>query len=601
MLPMPRFGSLLLALLLAPIALAIRTPEPPRPTDKWISLRADEFHFVSNVSPAKTLDVARDLLRMRAAIGAVTNLKVRSARPTTVFIFASDRGFAPYRDAVLQADSDHIIGVFTGTETGNFILLRSDVDEIDRTVFHELTHYFVRNTTTGLPLWISEGIAEYYSTFRTSGNDVHIGRPIAEHVHWLRGAHLIPLRDLFATTSASPIYNEGRRSGVFYAQSWALFHYLMTDDGRRAKFSRFLQLLGAHKSADEAFETAFAMKYSDLEQELRKYVRRNAFTYVRHSLEALPVVEPPKPEPMTYGDVLFALGHLLTHSDNANAAVAERYLRAALDANPKNGAAYADRGRLHEIAGRRADADAAYRTAVELGSNDAGVYLFAAISLVQRFAGKRSNEIPAAELRHARSLFQRSTELDPTRALAWSGLGATYLTERDAAPGIAALEKSLQLAPGDETAAFHLLQLYASAGRHDEAARLFDTVLAQSSDPAMVEHAREALLLADVRRLETLGHERKVKEATELANGLLARTTNASLKQYLTDFLRDLDRVAAADRINRAITQANAGRYGDALKMLDDVLPEINDPAMLEEAKKFRAEVAARMAKKNER
>jgi Protein of unknown function (DUF1570) len=320
---MPRPAALLLALFLAPIVLAARPPEPPRPTDKWISLQVDEFHFVSNVSSARTLDIARDLLRMRAAIGAVTHLKVRSALPTTVFIFANHRGFAPYRDAVLQTDSDHIVGVFSGTETGNFILLRSDLDEMDRTVFHELTHYFVRNTTTGLPLWISEGIAEYYSTFGTSGNDVHIGRPIAEHVRWLRATHMIPLRDLFATTSASPIYNEGTRNGVFYAQSWALFHYLMSDDERRAKFSRFLQLVGAHKTADEAFETAFAMKYSDLEQELRKYVRRNAFTYVRHSLDALPVVEPPKPEPMAHGDVLFALGHLLTHSDDANGAIAE--------------------------------------------------------------------------------------------------------------------------------------------------------------------------------------------------------------------------------------------------------------------------------------
>jgi hypothetical protein len=114
----------------------------------------------------------------------------------------------------------------------------------------------------------------------------------------------------------------------------------------------------------------------------------------------------------------------------------------------------------------------------------------------------------------------------------------------------------------------------------------------------MVEHAREALLLADVRKLESLGHERKVTEARELANALLARTTNESLKQYLTEFLRDLDRMAAAERLNRAITQANAGQYGEALQMLDAVLPEITDPAMLEEAKKFRAEVAARVAKK---
>ncbi|HEX8409630.1 MAG TPA: DUF1570 domain-containing protein [Thermoanaerobaculia bacterium] len=595
---MPRIALLLLAALLSPVALAARSLEPPKANEKWITLRADEFRFVSNVSPAKTLDIARDLLRMRAALGAVTNLKVRSALPTSVFIFANERAFGPYRDAVLQRKSDHIVGVFTGTQTDNFILVRSDVAEIDQTVYHELTHYFVRNTTGPLPLWISEGIAEYYSTFTTSGNDVHIGRPIAEHVHWLRASTMIPLRDLFATTSASPIYNEGTRTGVFYAQSWALFHYLMSDADRRLKFSRFLQLLGADKSADEAFETAFAVKYSDLEQELRKYVRRNAFTYVKHSLAELPVAEPPKPEPMAHGDVLFALAHLLGHTDGANAAIAERYLRESLGANPRNAAAHADLGRLHELANRRAEADAAYRTAVELGSGDAGVYLFAALSLVQRFAGKLTSEIPAEDLRYARSLFRRASELDPTMALAWAGLGTTYLGERDLAPGITALEKSLQLAPGDEQAAFHLLQLYVGADRHQDAVRMFDTVLVHSSDAAMVAHAREALLMAEVRKVERLADEQKPQEAMALAKSLMARTTDESLKEHLAGFIQSLDAMAAAEVVNRAISHANAGNNVQALKILDEVMPTITDPDLRKEAERFRADVAKRVMKK---
>jgi tetratricopeptide (TPR) repeat protein len=409
---------------------------------------------------------------------------------------------------------------------------------------------------------------------------------------------MIPLQELLATTSASPIYNEGTRTGVFYAQSWALFHYLMTDGDRRAKFSRFLQLLGTQKSADEAFETAFAMKYADVEAELRKYVNRNMFNYTRYSLEQLPVPEPPKPEPMAHGDVLFALGHLLTRADYANSAISEQFLRAALVENPQNAAAHADLGRLHEVAGRRADADAAYRTAVELGSRDAGVYLSAAISLLQRFVGKSSDEIPAAELTRARSLFQRSTELDPKRAVAWAGLGATYLSEADPAPGIAALEKSLQLAPGDEQAAFYLLQLYASVGRRDDAVRLFDTTLARSANAEMVAHGREVLFFADLHELESLASDGKVKEASALANALLLRVTDESLKQHLTEFLQNVQRQAAAERINQAITYANAGKNADALRVLDEVLPEITDPAMLAEAKKFRAEVAARVGKR---
>jgi hypothetical protein len=51
-------------------------------------------------------------------------------------------------------------------------------------------------------------------------------------------------------------------------------------------------------------------------------------------------------------------------------------------------------------------------------------------------------------------------------------------------------------------------------------------------------------------------------------------------------------------RINEAIVHANAGNHAAALKVLDEVIPEITDPAMLAEAKKFRAEMAARVGKK---
>ena len=36
-------------------------------------------------------------------------------------------------------------------------------DASDRVVYHELTHSFVKNTVANVPLWLSEGIAEYVS------------------------------------------------------------------------------------------------------------------------------------------------------------------------------------------------------------------------------------------------------------------------------------------------------------------------------------------------------------------------------------------------------------------------------------------------------
>src|SRR5688500_7024148 len=79
---MVRRVPLLLALLAVASVAFARPIELPRANEKWLTLRIDESTLVGNVSPSETSAIARDLLRMRHAIGEITNLKVRSPKPT---------------------------------------------------------------------------------------------------------------------------------------------------------------------------------------------------------------------------------------------------------------------------------------------------------------------------------------------------------------------------------------------------------------------------------------------------------------------------------------------------------------------------------------
>ena len=436
-------------LVLALPVLAARAPELPRESEKWIALRADDIRIFSNASPKLALDVARDLLRMREAIGQITRLKVRSPVPTRVFLFANERTFGPYRDAMFPNERD-ITGAFLGSDDGNFILLRADSEGgVDRIVYHELTHYFVSNTVGQVPLWLSEGMAEYYSTFRTSGQDVHIGRPVSEHVGWLRQQPLIPLRDLFLMDRDSPAYDENTRSGVFYAQAWALLHYLMHgNDVRRAQLTKFLGSSNAGKSLDESFQQSFGITYAQLEQELKAYVRKFTMRYTSFSLSELKIEEPPKPELMTRDAVLYELGHLLGYIERDRPANAQKFLRGALEENPDHAGAHASLGRLHDLAGDQKAADAAFARAAALGSDDPMVYILLGRSAVQKLEGAG---VPAeTDLARARSLFMKAAQLDPRSPRAWMGVGITYLAgDGDVRPGIEAMEKARSLSPGD--------------------------------------------------------------------------------------------------------------------------------------------------------
>jgi len=446
---MPARASAILLLLVALQSAAI---ELPRDADKWFEVRADDIRIFTNASPAAAQNLAREVLRMRAAIGQVTNLEVRTPVTTRIFLFADERSFAPYRDAAFpgQGRAEGINGAFLSGEEQNVILLRGDAANVDRTVYHELAHYFVNNSLPSLPLWVREGLADYYSTFRVSKDGIDIGLPVDSHVTWLRREPLVPLRELVSVTLQSPMYNERRRAGAFYAQSWALVHYLLRgNQERRPQFFRYLQLTNAGEPLHEAFTAAFGIPYAKLEQELRDYVRKQTIHYARYTLDEVKIAEPPRPAPMPRDVLLYELGQLVSSLDLGLAANAARFFEAALKENPRNSSAWAYLGRVHAQLGRQKESEAAFARAVEIGTDDGDVYFLLGRAIIDR----ANNEavVPQAEVLKARAMFARAVELQPDSLRAWQGLAVTYLhVEDDLAPGMAAAQRAIALAPANE-------------------------------------------------------------------------------------------------------------------------------------------------------
>src|SRR5205807_6173558 len=133
----------------------------------------------------------------------------------------------------------------------------------------------VDNTNGNVPVWFNEGLAEYYSSFDIEEDrKVHLGELIPYHLQTLREQKLLPLRTLFAVDHYSPEYNEGSKRGMFYAESWALVHYLILgNNGQRlAQLGKFLQLTSANVPLDEAVKQAFQMDVEGLQKELKSYI-----------------------------------------------------------------------------------------------------------------------------------------------------------------------------------------------------------------------------------------------------------------------------------------------------------------------------------------
>ena len=148
-------------------------------------------------------------------------------------------------------------------------------------IFHEYAHLLLRRNEEAWPLWLKEGMAEVYSTFKVSGEPhVEIARPIDRHLETLANEPLMPLDELFSVGRDSAQYNEATRQGMFYAESWLLTLYLMAGDSPilRERFAQYTPLLKQGESPVQAFTNALGVSLPAMQAELKRYAQAGRFT-----------------------------------------------------------------------------------------------------------------------------------------------------------------------------------------------------------------------------------------------------------------------------------------------------------------------------------
>ena len=249
---------------------------PPPPATEWVRVETANL-IVFGPGEKRTREVTAEFERFREAIGHVlSGASVASAVPTIVVVFENDAAFSPYRP-LYNGKPIKLGGFYTGTENDNMIAFPlGDRDNSLRIIFHEYSHLITANATRGLSPWVSEGLAEFYSTFeiRPDGKQALLGRVVPGHLELLnRTSKWLTLDELLNVRRDSPLYNEGERRSLFYAQSWALVHMFLTGEPDRSKqLTEYVDLTSGGMAPLEAWERAFG--FVDVEKELRRYVTK---------------------------------------------------------------------------------------------------------------------------------------------------------------------------------------------------------------------------------------------------------------------------------------------------------------------------------------
>jgi TonB family protein len=247
-----------------------------RAREEWLSARTAHFEMFSSASEAESRRVLLALEQFRANFLASFPLKGASEPRATIVLFDSASQFRPYRPLYHGKPKD-VLGFFLPGEDEVMIAMTSDVPEgsdAAEVIYHEYIHLLLHAHDTPVPLWLNEGLAELFSTFRVKGDKVEFGAAKDSHVIALNEWDFLPLSRLFNVTHNSPDYNEERRVGIFYAESWAFTHYLMCGEDRTntPKLARFVELLGSSTDPEIAFREAFKTDYKTMERALQEYL-----------------------------------------------------------------------------------------------------------------------------------------------------------------------------------------------------------------------------------------------------------------------------------------------------------------------------------------
>jgi tetratricopeptide (TPR) repeat protein len=575
--------ALVSALTFAPIFLAAAEPA-------WRMLETPRFTVISQLGDKPTHAWAEEFSQFTEELRRVFRAERPHVPPLTVVLFARTRDFSRYKP--MRPDSREpaaIGGLFSHQGNWSVIGLANlyTQENTRELIFHEAVHWFTSADPVIHPLWLSEGLAEVFSTFRQEKGRVHWGAAISRHVELLRADdRMLPFERFLYLTPDDPLFNQTERTGIFYAQSWVFVHYLLfgAHDGSRNALTHYFHALSSGRHPDEAFRQAFEQDYTTMARTLNSYIRNGYYeTRIRPESPNARITGPTVAAPAPVVEV--ALARLALAADRLE--TARRHAERAVTLAPDQPGGHEVLAQVHERNGNKPAALSASLEAERLGSQDAStLFQLAYLSAEEPGYGES-----AAKSREIANLYLRVIAVSPTMEEAYENLSAVApVLEVVEDADIAALKQGARMFPhrGEIT-----LGLAALVDRRGD----------RSTARALLVKARRAGLPVDAERNatrmedrwlydETITHIESLLRAGQFADALIAcddvisritdiyiRTTMARLRQDITsrarlaeadDALRTGDFVAAR-RLYEAML-ADPAVPGNIRGLLEDML-----------------------------
>jgi tetratricopeptide (TPR) repeat protein len=465
--------------------------------ERWSMVKTASLTVIGDQSPGALRDIADRLERFRVGVAALIHDADRPIPlPTVVFVFGARKSIQPFLPLARDGRPAAFAGYFHRDGDVNYIALSLEgFDDNLPIVFHEYTHLLVRNAVRSVPIWLNEGLAEYYSTFAltSGGKTAEIGRPIVSHVRLLRERYL-PLSELITVDLSSQLYDEGVRQSIFYAEAWALTHYLMVEvpEGPAA-INRYVAELAAGSTPALAFRNAFGTTPEVFDEQLRRYLAHPEFrsrTYAVPDRLRKTVVDAGRILPTGEADAWLGDLQRRVHRTPEATTRIEQAFRVATD----SAMAHLALGLLRLDEGRVDEAWPVLDEAAALAPDDFMIQFAYGMSLLRYRAQQYGQLVDRAALERSRTALMRATELNPMASDAYAWLAYAGLLRPDSLPDAhAAIVRAIALSPGRLDFRLRYADIQILEGSIEDARAQLTELAALTTDSTIADRATQRL------------------------------------------------------------------------------------------------------------
>ena len=209
-----------------------------------------------------------ELEQLRGRVSRTLELPV-SAQPIQVYLFKSDKTYRRFLKAHFPKFPER--RAFFVRRKEELAVYAHYSDRVAEDLRHEVSHGYLHSVLRGLPLWLDEGLAEYFEM-----SPEHTGRH-AQHIDELATAMDASEESKQWSPEISrleALSDGAEMQQLDYAESWAWVHWLLeTTPRRREVLQDYLRTLRKDGKAGLLSEWLFEHEIDFGAEQLAEYVR----------------------------------------------------------------------------------------------------------------------------------------------------------------------------------------------------------------------------------------------------------------------------------------------------------------------------------------